>query len=215
MVDLKNLEAKAEAAATRFKEGKASLYRGDGAPRYAEDEHRERLEALAVERDAALDAVLEEATGERLAAEGETQRMRHADPASFLAEEELARANARRAFALDAAESLPPDELVRRLEEARASGDRASAFAYWNAGEKMRRAAGKPEPTELGAALEGLRAFLRGESREAVAERASERAGEAMRLEMLAGSLKRGSRNVAGAYANERHGSDGGRYRAV
>lgn len=218
MTDLGKLRKRAEAAANRFKEGKAELYRADGTPWYSEDAHRERLEELAVERDEALDRIIETATGERVTAEGEAERMRHAGPASFLTDEELARANARRAFALDAAESLNPRDLVRRLEGVIAAGDRANAFAYWSAAQKVRRGMNDAvggDHTELAGALEKLRAFLQGESRRAVAEQSDARAREAMGLEILAGSLKRGARNAAGAYANERYGEDRGRYQAV
>ena len=215
---MEQLRTRAEAAATRFKEGKAELYRPDGTPWYSEDAHRERLEALAVERDEALDGIIKAAAAERVAAENETKLARYADPVTCLTDEELVRANARRAFALDAAETLPIGELVRRLESVRASGDRANAFAYWSAAEKRRRGLGETagsEHTALGGALRDLRAFLQGESRRDVAERAGERAREAMGLELFASSLKRGSRNAAGAYAAESYGQDRGRYRAV
>ena len=136
---LGDLNTRAERAIQTFEAGRAQLYRSDGSKRLRDEEHEERLRALRVERDAVLREVEREAREEGQAAAAEITNLENRDPTELLASDELERANAKRGFALDAAETLGTTELVRRLEAVLAGGDKAAIFAHWQAGGRRRR----------------------------------------------------------------------------
>lgn len=217
---LRTLKAKAERAGRKFEEGKQHLFQRGGSKLFAEDVHRRRLEELARERNAVLFEVEEECRQIRAGAAGVLERVQNADPAELLTDEELARANARRAFAIDAAETLPEEVLVERLRSVLAGGDRAVVFAYWMGGLRRREAilerrreraearAGSPaaaQPvargTRLDQVLEEMETALGGEEREAELAAARALGEESMDVEGVANSLRYEGRSPAQMYA--------------
>jgi len=200
---LRELQAKAEAAGQKFEEGKKRLYQADGSPLFAADVHREEMEKLARERNHEILEVEREAREIRTGAAGVLERLENSDPAELLTDEELTRANARRPFAGDAAESLPVEDLKRRLESVLQGGDRANVFAHLVAGRRRREAllrrqreqAGSGAYTSTGATLldetlDAMQKALGGEDREAELEAAGLLGREADQVEYAAGTLR-------------------------
>ena len=136
---LGDLRVQAEAAISNFEAARAALFRADGSQIYADAEHEERLRGLRSERNRVLREVEQGACEELRAAEAQIINLEHRDPTELLASDELERANAKRTFALDAAESLDTTALVARFEAVVAGGDKASIFAHWQAGQRRRR----------------------------------------------------------------------------
>ncbi len=112
-----------EQAASRRAEAEAALYRPDGTPRFAGDEHRERKQAIERDFSAAMDRIEEEISERVGAAEEALLVAENADPADVLTTSELERANARSAFVAADAERLPLDKLAQRCQAALASGE--------------------------------------------------------------------------------------------
>ena len=219
---LRVLKSKAEAAGRTFEEGRARLYQANGDPLFAEAVMKAELEKLAKARNAVLFEVEEEAR--RIAAEAGAalERLQNGDPISLLSEEELARANARRGFANDEADSLSERDLARRLESVLHSGDRANVAAYLLAGRRRRAAilerrreraearAGNglvgAQPnytagTPLDETLERLEEALGGEGRKAELEAAASVRGECYEVESISNRLRFGGRSFAEVHA--------------
>jgi hypothetical protein len=135
---LKVLQARAEAAQSRFETQERTLYRADGERVYGAAEHEERLRTLRAERTAELREVQEEARQVGEDARAEIERVENADPLASLSAQELTVANARRDFALDAADSLGAEDLEKRLRSVLAGGDRGEIGAYFAAGSRAR-----------------------------------------------------------------------------
>lgn len=135
---IEDLRRRAEAAKASFEEGRGRLIRPDGARLFSDEAHEEQMANLRRDRDAVLGPVIEEAREILRGTGAEIEALEHRDPAELLTAEELERANARRAFARDAAESLAPDGLVARCESVLAAGNRGAIFAAWMAGERRR-----------------------------------------------------------------------------
>lgn len=218
---LRNLRAKVEAAGRRFDEGKRRLYQANGDPLFAEDVMKAELEKLARERNAVLFEVEEEVREIAADSSGILERLQNADPIALLSEEELARANARRGFANDEADSLSASDLARRLESVLHAGDRASIAAYLLAGRRRRGAilerrkeraearsgngvAAPPSyeaSTPLDETLDALEKALGGEKREAELEAAKAIGREAFEVESTAHSLRYEGRSFAEVHA--------------
>lgn len=135
-----DLRARAQRAGERFEAARASLYRPDGEPIYAESEHEEHMNRLKAERDAALSEVspaLDEALSELRA---EREHLHNADVVASLSNEELARAASLRDLAADAVQTLSDEGLVARLRSVEASGDRAAALSYARAASRRLQA---------------------------------------------------------------------------
>lgn len=222
---MKALQARAEAAQSRYEEDERALYRADGERVYGEAEHEERMNALRAERARSCREVQEEASQIGLAARTEIENAENADPSATLTDAELARANARRPLAIDAAEGLDVGDLKKRLLSVLAAGDRAEIAAYLAAGERRRRqiiehrsdadaeGAGTPAAraavskfTFLDETLEKMREVLSGGGRSATIEAARARQQEAMTVELLAGNLQVGARSAARAHALRNYG---------
>ena len=225
---LKALQARAEAAQEHYEAQERALRRADGQPVYGEAETRDRLGALRAERTAAMRQIQEEAGAVRAAARAEIERVENADPLAALSAEELAVANARRPFALDAADGLDRGDLLARLRSVLAGGDRGEIGAYLAAGSHARgrflerrrdaaeRNAGTPAArasvttyTPFDGVLGEMRAALVGAGEVEGIEAAREREQEAMGVELLAGNLKDGARTSAAAWANRSVGTPG------
>ena len=223
---LRELKAKAEAAQSAFEEGEKALYRGDGAKIYGDAEHEERLSALRAERNQVLSEVEQGARVEVQAAQAEITNLEHRDPTELLSADELERANAKRGFANDAAESLGLGALTSRLESVLAGSDRAAIFAYWQAGQRKREgilarrreratsgaaegtaAAPLSRATELDDVLARMREVLDEGKTAAAIEAAKARISAAVEVELRAGYGRQGARSAAEAYANRHHWS--------
>lgn len=112
-----------------FRRKEQQLYREDGERIYSEEEHARRVEDLLQEFDQAKSRA--EAEADRaVESANKTLQLEHRDPADVLTTEELARANARRAFVAEDAEALPLSELTNRMRAAVAAGEKATAFLY-------------------------------------------------------------------------------------
>lgn len=215
---LNELKARAERAQERYEQSEKRLFRPDGSKLYSDDVHKEEIDKLRTERNRELGEVEELVREERVAASTRVENARNADPTELLAEEELGRANAKRAFALDASESFDAEAFGKRLESVLAGGDKAAIFAYWMAGqrkqERLRESRrgtagdvpGRPASTPLDGIVGEMREHLDGgRTRESI-EAAERTENDAMQVEMLAGSLKHGARTPAQAYLNRTHG---------
>src|SRR5690606_31031642 len=111
-------------ALERFKAERASLYRPDGTPKYSPQEHRERIDQLLAELDRTLDEV--RAFARQYLIEAQQKRdAGYVDPFDRLSSAEQAKAANRAAFVKEDVESLPFEELEKRLRAAQAQGDRA------------------------------------------------------------------------------------------
>ncbi len=204
---LGDLKVRAENAQEKFEADKATLYRGDGSQLYSDDEHKERLGAFTRERNEVLKQVEEDVRAERVSLEEKIAHIKNRDAAELLSGEELRSANDRRAFALDAVQTLGAEELVGRLRSVLATGDKGAIFAYLNAGERKRRELANSRPGTPGAASSGELGSVLAEMRkaldpEAEAEitAAKERQEQSIQVELLAGNLKYGVRDSVSAY---------------
>lgn len=231
---MKALQARAEAAQSRYEAGERALYRADGERVYGEAEHEERMRALQTERAESCREVQREASQVGLAARTEIENAENADPSATLTDAELARANARRPLAIDAAEGLEVGDLQKRLRSVLAGGDRAEIAAYLAAGERRRRQiiehrrdaaegnAATPAArasvstlTPLEETLGEMREVLGGGGRPATIEAARTRQQEAMTVELLAGNLQVGVRSAAQAHARRNYGPGSAGLRAA
>lgn len=207
---LKTLKSQAERAQGTFEEAEKKLYRPDGSKLYSEDVHKEEVGKLRSERKGTIEPIEHEVFEIRRGAEADRERARHFDPMDALTGEELARANSRRAFSADAAETLPVKDLEGRLDAAIANGDRGALYALY-VGAQKRKASNAP--TALDGALGRAEAALIGDRREKAAQEAGGLVEDAMDVELHVSSLKEGARNSAEAWTARR--TREGAYRAV
>ncbi len=201
---LRDLNARAERAQARYEEGEKELFRADGSKLYSEDEHRQRVRALAQERNGVLRDIEQQAYEMKAAVASEVERIENADPADSLTPEELEHANQKRAFALDAAETLDPEKFKKRLEAVLAAGDKGSIFAHYMAGQHRSKERNGRVPFR--GVLERMEAALGGDRRASEVEKAKRKEGEALQVELLAGNLKVGARSSVDAYMNKTYG---------
>lgn len=184
---LADLKAAANRAQETFEAEKGKLYRPDGSKLFADDVHEEEMAKLRSERRRTLEPIRKEANELGRKAQADAELAKHSDPMEALTDEELSRANVRRAFAIDAAETLPMDALKGRLEAVLAGGDRGLIYAYWTAGQRRREAVrGKTGATTLDDVLGRMEAALVGDRREKAIVEARERMNEALDVERLA-----------------------------
>lgn len=170
---LRSLNGQAERAQARFAEDKGLLFRSDGGQLYSDEEHREQLLTLEQERNAVLKDVEAQAKEMRLAVASEIEGIENADPADTLTPEELEQANQRRAFALDAAETLDPEAFGKRLEAVLAAGDKGNIFAHYMAAQrKAKEREGRVPFVEV---LGKMEAVLGGDRRAKDVEKAHQR----------------------------------------
>ena len=215
---LGDLKVRAEDAQKRYEEGEKRLFSSDGSKLYSDDVHREEIGKLGAERNRELEEVEELIREERAAASARVENAKNADPTELLTADELARANAKRAFAIDDAEALDAEAFGKRLKSVLAGGDKGAIFAYWMAGQRKQgqmreQRAGDDAPgryssnsTPLDGMLQEMRERLDGgQTRESI--EASENAeSNAIDVEMLASSLKYGVRTPAEAYMRRAYG---------
>lgn len=212
---IEQLRRRAEAAKRTFEEGRGRLFQADGSRLFSDQAHEEQLATLRAERNAVLDEILEQARAVRQGATTEITNLENRDPQELLTADELDRANARRAFALDTAESLSPADLAARLESVLAGGDKAAIFAHWMAGDRRRarilergRDAARrtsvnpaavnqaPTVTELDGILIRMREVLDEGRTAREMEAARERARDASDVEGMAQLVRREQRSI-------------------
>jgi len=215
---LGDLSAHIETASAKFEAETATLYRPDGTPLFAEDEHAARLDSLTRERNAALRQAGEDVREEMVKLDEHVEHLRARDVAERLSTEELQAAGDRRAFAMDAASTLGTGELADRMRSVLATGDKAAIFAYLNAGERKRAeilnarsssaggsSAGASSGTDLDGVLIAMRRSLDPTAESELAA-STERQHKALQLQLLAGSLRQGARDSATAHMNRVYG---------
>jgi hypothetical protein len=225
-VNLGDLKARAELAQQRYEAGEKGLYR-DGKQLYSDDVHREEVSRLRSERNAVLGEVEEEARAEGLAADAAAERARNADPAEFLSPEELERANARRAFALDAARTMRPGAFAERCEAVLAGGGRGAIFAHAMAARRRREeilagrretldsqpgsrpAGGVPDGTELDGAILKMREHIDGGRTARAVEEAQGRRRASSGVQELAYVLKRDAKTFGELHSRGRYSVPG------
>ncbi len=206
---LRDLNVRAERAQACFEEGEKELFRPDGSKLFSDSEHGERVRALEQERNGVLGDIEQQAKEVRMAVATEIERIENADPADALAPSELEQANLKRAFAVDAAETLDAEAFGKRLESVLAAGDKGSIFAYYMAGQ--RKSKDRDSRVSFRDVLAEMGAALGGKSRAADVEAAKRRQEEAVEVESLAHNLQSGSRNAYGTYAKRTYGHVYGR----
>ena len=128
-----------ERAVAEFERTKTTLLRSDGAKRFGDKEHQERLQhflqpltAAAAEAKATADAALTAAR--------QAKAIQHADPVASLSDSELSRAYHLRPFVQDAVNDMTLTELAQRLAAVVASGDKAQIACYHQAAIKRSEA---------------------------------------------------------------------------
>ena len=141
------------------------------------------------------------------------EHIKNRDAAELLGADELQVANDRRAFALDAAQTLGVEELIGRLRSVLSGGDKGAILAYCSAEERRRReivqsrpdsAPGRPvgSSTELDGVLAEMREVLDpGADVEIQATR--EKKDQAVKIQVLAGSLQQGGRTPLEVYQRQ------------
>ncbi len=115
-------------AAETFRAAEKALYRGDGQPRYAPEEHAERRAALFAVFDTACETADNAASKVIADAEQALLGIEHDDPTGRLSADDLTSANAKRAFVAEDAERLPLGDLAARCTVALVAGDTATIF---------------------------------------------------------------------------------------
>lgn len=157
------------------------------------------------ERNTVLTEVEEQVRTAIQEANAQITNLEHRDPTELLTTEELERANQKRAFAVDAAETLDTGSLVSRLEAVLSGGDKGAIFAAWSGGqrrrarilerrrENARRASDNPgvatqvtHATELDDVLGRMHGALDGGRTASEIEAAKQRIGEAFDLQQAA-----------------------------
>ena len=198
---LGDFKAKAKRAVEAFEEGRSRLLRPDGSRLFSDGEHEERMRALKRERNAVLSEVEEEARSIIEGAGVEVANLENRDPADLLTPGELVLANRRRAFALDAAETLGTEALVARLESVLAGGEKGSIFAHWVAGQRRlaKASLGSPQGAREGAldgVLEKMLEALDGGRTAAQTEEVRRRVEAAREVHQFAYLARRDQRSV-------------------
>jgi hypothetical protein len=122
-------------AATQFEADKRALFRADGAKKYGDQEHNERLQTL-------LQTLTEVATWVRgkcdsaIEAAQTAKTLQHADPLAALTNDELQRAFYLKPFIQDTVDGMRLDQLGQRLTAIVAGGDKAEIACYRTATER-------------------------------------------------------------------------------
>lgn len=154
-------EDKAEKIRLEFEAARDKLYREDGNPRYAEEEHQERLAELQAQRNAALDAIEEDAQSALDTARKDLLAIENGDVTRLLAENDIQKASIRQPLISSDVAMLDREQLLQRLSAVAASSDDASKFCYWLAArDRLGNSSGGTTDVELAEAVSGLRESL-------------------------------------------------------
>ena len=142
---LNTIRADVAEAEAELKAARQALLRDDGAHRYSDTEHSERLQAAMNRFHQRLSAAGRDAQAIAADARAERAKLAGADPVAQLTSAELAVATAKKSFIQEDATALPLDELARRIRSVVADGDRTTTWLYARYGSRrlaeLRRAA--------------------------------------------------------------------------
>ena len=119
-----------EAAASRFAAARDKLHRPDGSPVWGPEEHKERLNALVAEFDAAARPIHDDAEQDEAAGRVAFEALAGADPIDALTPDELARANGLRPFVAEECAESPVHQLLPRMRAALASKDTVTLILW-------------------------------------------------------------------------------------
>jgi hypothetical protein len=207
--------------AEHHEQAMGELFRPDGSKFYSDDEHTARAAELKREFNANIDAIEDDIAQRIASTEEELLKLEHADPTDILTNEELERANVKRAFVADDCFNLPLKQLEQRCRAALASGDRATMFLYaHHAAQRVGEPKGYDPNNPRSGDEEGSREVREvvaelekklAPERESKLERAREELSEAQELKRYAYYRRRGAKNAAELYLNQRYGNVGDR----
>lgn len=113
----------------QFQSAYAALFRDDGAPKYGDEEHAERVAALMKDFEEAVEVTIERTD----AGQQEVQQLRDSanlDPSAGLTPEELQAANSRALFVREDCEDMSLHDLARRVRVVALSDDRVTQFLF-------------------------------------------------------------------------------------
>lgn len=204
-------ERQARQAIERYERKKEELFRRDGAKKYGEAEHAERLAELISALQGEIEHLIEGAEKAARRHEEEASREHYADPSKGLTSTESARLSALRPMVAEDCELLPLGELTRRLNalasasetevgvarmlhtryagfRARALADKLDAAARGEA--EMAKEAVSRQSAELRELREAVGALEERLADPTVAERRERASEAARRSEEFAGRLR-------------------------
>jgi len=158
VMDLKSEKFTFDTVVKRFEAEKAQLFRPDGAKKYGDKEHAEKLAALLEPVTRWHDKVKEKCAAAETAARMATA-LEHSDPITTLSDSELQRAFFLKPFVESAVNSLPLSDLAKRLSAVVATGDKATIACYQQAAAQRTQAQREAYRAGDQGALEGLSAI--------------------------------------------------------
>jgi hypothetical protein len=132
---LESAQASFARAATQFEADKSALFRADGAKKYGDQEHNERLQALLQNLTEVATWVHGKCDG-AIEAAATAKAVQHAEPLASLTDAELQRAYHLKPFVQDTVDGMRLDQLAQRLGAVVAGGDKAEIACYHAATEK-------------------------------------------------------------------------------
>jgi hypothetical protein len=170
------------------------LLRADGAHKYSDDEHRERVSSIVRDLDHELESAMASVDEARTKAQAELERIDATDPVDLLSVADLELVNARAPWVNRDIASAPMADVVKRAQAALSDGDKASAFLWLRAASdrldtEHREGRASVENIQLSEVIAGLKAKLAGpaDTRRADAKATIKAATE---LEFYAGRLR-------------------------
>jgi len=186
-------------ALERFREQEQLLYDENGERLWSDTEHERRYQTLLDAFDRTRDAIIQQAD-RKIEEASTTLVLEHRDLSDSLTNEELERANTKRAYVEDDVWNLPLGDVVMLVRAAQAANDKPTMFLY--ARTLQRRVDTEYEADNVNERtakdvreLEELAPALTQAVRGPEAERKLEKAGETIRdansLKLLAGEVRR------------------------
>jgi hypothetical protein len=137
-MDLKTEKFTFDTVVKRFEAEKAALYRPDGAPKYGDKEHSEKVAALLEPVIRWHDKVIEKCAAAETEAKA-AKALEHTDNFTSLSDSELSRAYHLRPFVQDAVNNMTLAELAGRLSAIVSTGDKAAVATYYQAAAQRRQ----------------------------------------------------------------------------
>ena len=119
-----------ERAIEDFEAEKESLYRKDGAQRFGEEEHAERLERLTSELREKIEAISREAEEDAQGYEREAGGLSYHDPIASLTAGERSRLESSRLFVSEDCERLSVEDLTERLKAVTEGDDKVAKVLH-------------------------------------------------------------------------------------
>lgn len=129
LTDMNWHDSQLEKSLTAFDRDQAALLRSDGTRLYSDDEHTQRMKALAERVQEAAGKAQERVLKAQEVAAVEVGAV-NTDPSKWLSATDLATANARAPFVKEDVDILRLDHLAARLEQVLSERDAVSAWLY-------------------------------------------------------------------------------------